>query len=676
MDFNNTDFGITTGLTGLYGSFNKSESAKSELATLSALKQQIDADKQQEELAQLKEQQYQAQISEFANKLLAPDRDRINAKAKVLSKKVREHVQLYGGDMDKFFKNGGHRVLGDYRNSLINSPESSTYLDNKQNMEYLLKIQLSGKGHLINPTDMRNLEEYQKNKKGSITYTGIMNEIEMPDADMYDYGSEIPAKDILRNKANYTKIYGNYKLTFPNAGEPSEADLIAFVENNYKGKGSNWRRQYALEQQKAKQLQQLAKLKKEDEGVFDKNYRNQYSGQVQRLFSYMKPDMTINDFKQGFWDKFEYKNQLNNVATGDYKEFGTHYSLDHDSVFDYDSKDGFFGILGGLQGTRLGEWLEEEYAPRNAKKFFNGREIYVAKSALNIENEDQIDYSGKKVLNMLPNSEWYDAMGNKLEDLEDKVNYEKYKGDYNVKGVINIGTIQTQNNGRTMENIVMNVVDQDGSVEQDKTDKLDKGYGNGQIGHKLAVVLQNEEGITFYAPINVSDAGTINKLQQDLSEYDDIVPAVQDQYNRKVEEAEQEKFTAEQEVQVDSFWNEVESRPDYLSPIYSELVQFSKNGQYDGVRDNLVKSFYGTMAMLVNPQKTKADDIKNFTGNAAFTIWTKQAEQEAQQDYTSDISNYNISDTDIIKKMFVNDEKNQNIYSLWLQNYNYISKKE
>lgn len=72
---------------------------------------------------------------------------------------------------------------------------------------------MKGFGHLINPSDMANLENYQKTGNGKITYTGMMSEIEMPKDDKYEYGISIPAKDILYK--NYMKIMGNYKLTHP-----------------------------------------------------------------------------------------------------------------------------------------------------------------------------------------------------------------------------------------------------------------------------------------------------------------------------------------------------------------------------------------------------------------------------------------------------------------------------
>lgn len=227
------DWSSGAGYGGLYTNVNKRESAKQDLATLSVLNKEIKDQKIEQEQAQLKEQAYYDQISKFADTLLGGDRTRINQKAQSMSGMVRNHLKQYGGDLTKFFENGGHRILGDYKNSIINSEEAGTLLENKKNMERILDMQSKGFGHLINPTDMYNMNNYQQKGSGKITYTGMLSEVKIPDPQSEIWGKEIKADTILHNEGNYAKFYANYKMTYPDSPEPSEKDLLAFVSSQH-----------------------------------------------------------------------------------------------------------------------------------------------------------------------------------------------------------------------------------------------------------------------------------------------------------------------------------------------------------------------------------------------------------------------------------------------------------
>lgn len=282
------DWSVGAGYSGLYAETNKRESAKQDLATLSVLNQEMKADKVEQEQAQLKEQAYYDQISKFADTLLAPDRARLNEKAKSMSGMIRNHLKQYGGDMTKFFENGGHRMLGDYKSSIINSEESSTMLDNKKNMERILDMQSKGFGHLINPTDMFNLKSYQETGQGKITSTGMLTEVKMPDPNSEIWGKEIDAKTILYNEGNYTKFKANYLLSFPDAGEPSEADLLGFVASQHSDiLGKNY--------QKPMQERKMAR----DEFESDRTY-GRGNFEKDREYDYREYRDDVGD---GQWDK-------------------------------------------------------------------------------------------------------------------------------------------------------------------------------------------------------------------------------------------------------------------------------------------------------------------------------------------------------------------------------------
>ena len=268
-----SDWGIGAAFGGLLARQGNNDSAKEELVTLQAFKAEKEKDDLMDQQAQMQKAAYDKQVSDFADKLLGPDRDRINKKAKMLQARVREEIKTYGGDMSKFMSNNGHMFLNDYKSSLINSEESTTYLENKGNMEKLTAIQMSGKGHLINQNDLFAMKEYNKNGGGKISYTGMLNEIEMPDANSYDYGTDIPVEDILDK--NHVAIYGNYIMTHPENPQPSKQDLLAFTKLQYGGTGANWQKNLAYEKEKNDKEIQFAKLKSDELQAYYKMLESQ-----------------------------------------------------------------------------------------------------------------------------------------------------------------------------------------------------------------------------------------------------------------------------------------------------------------------------------------------------------------------------------------------------------------
>lgn len=239
-------FGLVQALNNMYNGPTQAEQNNTEFARLQQMQSFYENQKNQKEQAALKMQMYDESVNKFADQLLAPDRNRVFQRAKVLKASVREMIKANGGNMKEFFANGGHEVMGNYKTSLVGSAESSQFLQNKQNIGFILKAMNEGKSHLISPVDQANFDDYMKNGKGRITYSGIMNEIKMPDASKYAYGQVIPTEDILNeNRAVITNNYAIYNrgtsLDPAETGQlPSEKDLLAFTAAMYGSQtGSN-----------------------------------------------------------------------------------------------------------------------------------------------------------------------------------------------------------------------------------------------------------------------------------------------------------------------------------------------------------------------------------------------------------------------------------------------------
>ena len=250
-----SDFGLTLALQNMYSGPSQQEKNRNEFANLQQMQSYFENQKKKKEEAALKMQLYDENVAKFADTLLASDRNKIFQKSRVLRSTVREMIKENGGDLQSFFANGGHEVLANYKNSIIQSEESSQYLENKQNMTMIMKAMNEGKSHLISPIDKANFDAYFANKGGRITYSGMMNDIKMPDPNKYNYGEKIPYQDILdENKAvvmaNYA-IYHRGTSSDPTVSGkvPSNEELLAFTAAMYgTATGSNYQKRIADDQ--------------------------------------------------------------------------------------------------------------------------------------------------------------------------------------------------------------------------------------------------------------------------------------------------------------------------------------------------------------------------------------------------------------------------------------------
>lgn len=689
---------ISKGLNALYNKSNKTQETKEELNTLKILSEEQKQDRLEKEQAQIKEQAYYDQISKFADNLLQNDRDKINQKTKLLAKNVREHMKYYGGSAQKFFANGGHKILNEYKRGVINSEEASIYLQNKKNMTFILDAQQRGKGHLLNQKDLENLKNYKNQKGNAITYSGLLNEIELPNANNYDYGSEVPAEDILKNKSNYMKIYGNWTMANPNSGEPDMNDLIVYTKKHYGLKGSNTAKQVQQQRERLAKIKALSKAKSSSKGGSGRGSSKRkkedpvlLTGQVSSLLSYM-PKKASDFYNRDLYKNFNYKNQLNTLAKEDFNSFANDKSLKHKSTFDTGHQGEDIPLIGGLvkkANNLFGDWFNEELAPTNARTFFKGTEPLIAKSVLSLDDEN-LDQANRIVKTITPNGDWFDAGGRKLNTLDDELDYDSYKGDYKIGGVINIGVVKTDNNGNNKYNMLMDIYDGN-DIDDKKTKAYNEGFlrydkegkvsQDANIDNQMAIVLEREDGTRFYAPFNPSDPNIATKINEELKGYNDIQPVVKDAKKRTSDEENISKYTKDQEVLYSNFWNVVEENNDLIKPMYSELTSFSKNGNYDGRRDNLIKSFYGAMATLAaGGQDISNKNAKSFIGNifsdTHFTDSIMEAMSEQDEDYETMIKNYSNSDKEIVLKMLEKDpdESQKSFYQAWLQNLEYLNK--
>jgi hypothetical protein len=254
--------GTTAALTGLSKSVDYVGANQREMAAMDGLQKDIQAEKQQNLLAQELEAKQYEEIAAKAADMLGPDRKKIQAKSLVLQQSIRAKIEEYGS-RKAFFENGGVALLSKYKSDVLNSEETLSYMDNKKNSESLLKLQESGKGSLIAARDLQSLIDYNNGVgNGKITYSGLKSEVKIP-VDSFNYQEEVPAGNILAG--NKMAIYNNWLLDNPDkkhlTGQPLEEQLMVYTMNNYHGLGTN-QTKYQYDLARSKQKEEDEALKK------------------------------------------------------------------------------------------------------------------------------------------------------------------------------------------------------------------------------------------------------------------------------------------------------------------------------------------------------------------------------------------------------------------------------
>lgn len=228
------------GLLGLTHRTNKRAAAQQDRALIAQMyqtKKQEDAENQAAILAQ---QDLYDKINQQTFALLENDRSAINKKAHFLQEKIRRQMKLYGNNRAEFMKNGGMKMLMEYKNSILGSEEFMKYKNNKNNMEKILAIREKGLGARMTEQDIINLKNYEKYGTGDITYHGLLNEIKI-DPTLYDYGHEITPLEIMRGN-NRMNIIANMVIEDPNLdpAEITESQMYNYIkEKGYGGRGTD-----------------------------------------------------------------------------------------------------------------------------------------------------------------------------------------------------------------------------------------------------------------------------------------------------------------------------------------------------------------------------------------------------------------------------------------------------
>lgn len=626
------------GLIGLTHQAGKREAARHDLNVLTQLHHMKKEEEREEQAAALAEQQYYENLRSEADKLLSGDRKKINEKAKSIQSEIRKNIKLFGGSRKKFLANGGLSMISDYKNQVLNSEEFQIYKENKINMERILDVKQKNLGHLLTPQDQLALENYERNGHGRITYSGLMNEIEIPDSNLFDYGTEISELDILATGSNKMKLIANYMLEFPNANpeELTTPRLLAYINaKGYGGRGSNISRL---------QYQRNAKGSKTATGrkTVDKT-KSTISGAFQHIFSNQK-QVDINNIKD---DSFRLEGYID-ATIGD--NFTTKWDIRGEKNPTILNAIG--NVIPGFEG-------DNGYRLRGARKLPNS----LTEKLWRLQNQDNFEYDNGWVrgLTIDGNSGMFNADGEAIQD-------EWKAADYQIVG--QAIAWETIIDGKPT--LVMDAVNEENEFDEDRTKTLyrtEDGHANPTAKPVMVQMLKEHDGTYddyVYQKIEYGDTISQAQFSELMGDTDDITDMLAEN-TKKTGIQNQAELTASIEKQAKVNPNIDVNHAAFDSDLFEIQSRTYNVNPTNTMRNNLRKAFYLTMQDLLNngsmkgiEEQIKINAFDGFVDNLAMM---------------NDLKNPQLNDASILDKMLIQmDSSNPNNILIIEKMKNYLTK--
>lgn len=558
---------------------------------LNQFTQQQNAQKQQ---AAQQEAEYYARLNEKAEKMLGPDRERFNKMIADMQGSIRDKVAFYGGSMKDFLKNGGHRIMESFTGKITASPEYNSYIKNKENSVKLMDAIESGHGHLISPRDKQAMEQYELTGQGKITYSGLMTEIDMPSANNYNLGQDIPMTDILFNEGNYMKVLSNYMTNFPNDKNPTTEDLLGFMHlMGYGKKGSNREALNAARRAKEQAIKD-AKAQAKEIAKQPQLYSTTLSG---ILSDYVKPGESINNFYDTDANTFKPKNRLKNlIQNGD-----TYLANNVDGEFKLSSyavnenESGWDADTDNFINTMFQKNFGNRYAPTEAYEVASQHKQTIAELYLAKEANEQGNF-------FMDPSNVSDMFSTKGVELTGSNNLEagEYEGEYENVGIITglVGKTAEGNN-----QMLMNIVDSDGEIDTDKQRDFINGMDNGEVKMSYFIALKNKDNERlYYKRINLDDTNKLSSLNAKIGSADDMKKQNQAANRLSAEKKQAAADVAAAQNMYDQQLLSIDARVEQSPNFQQEAMMYAKSGNEAENRSSIMKSFYSVTGLDVNSQ--------------------------------------------------------------------------
>ena len=538
-----------------------------------------------------------------------------------MQQEAKKQIKLYGGDRKKFIQNGGHELLGGYVNQVVGSEEMQRYKENKENLVRIMDAQEKGMGGMLLERDIQAMQRYQQTGEGSITYGGLLSQIDLPDSDNYDLGQDIPLEDIMRHENNYMKILSNYKMYYPNSPDPTPEQLTAFADNmGYAGRGSNreaidFARKMALKTQKAQQ-------NSKEKAVKDSR-KSSYSAMGQQMLAMAPKNKTAKELA-GNLDELENTNWF--AANKDNPAIRNYGIEDWDVMGEMRNLDNAGWDLHNLGVNWFSDMTNPQVKLAHSNRIFKYNTNEIAKRAL------QKEISPDGTLEMMPDTSMFDSKGQKMAG-KNALEFDEYQGKYTVMGITTAMKGKEGKNQR--DQLMINLYDGD-ELDKTKTLEFNEGMGDSTMQPTTVIALQDDDGNVFYKEFNIFEKNTAAQLQGALGDAEDLTSQEEGQQKlADTAQAARQRTDAEYQAirggleAVDSYANSNE----YFQ---QEAYEFADNEDSNLNRSALLKAFYDLQGV----------DAMN---NSLFTQFASNGGTEAYEV----LKDFSLSDAQAITK-FIN----------------------
>ena len=627
------------GMAGLTANTGKRESARLDLETMGKMVQMKEADEAKEQQAALMEQQYYDRIRGEADKLLDGDRRAINEKAKSVQAEIRNNIRLFGGSRQKFMANGGMALIGDYSNQILDSPELQTYRKNKENLTRILDLKEKNMGHLLTPQDQMALEAYERDGRGTITYSGVMNEIEIPKSDLFDYGYQMTPMDIYLTGSNKMKLTANWMLENPDKGEPSQAQILAYAQaKGYGGRGSN---ENALKIKA--QAQSAAATKDETLHTFSTS-----------LFAGLAPQNVVSIDKVGTDEAFTFDEFLVNMIGK--RNWENKRSQTDPTIFN--------------SLANVVPWGEGDhgYQLRGAKQMPTGLEA----SLFKVQNAENYIIEGNIVKEFDPMNTAAGMVFNGAGDLLDgrdltwSTETSYAKGDYELMGT----AVAFESVMKGKKTLVMDAVDESGKKDEDRTSSLYKtetGEKTPEARPVMVNMLRRKDKFGYdeyvYQKIDYDTQYKQAKLAEALGKVNELTDITKEGVQKA---GDMQGMLSEEQLKQASKPNLPAQHNAFNQPLFEEQMKaYSPSGT---LRSNVARSFY----LAYQDLRGENFDMNSSLGGNDFNKMIEMLELQKH------VKNPNYNDSEIIsyfnQQMKTRATNKQEIYNadlitMKMQNY-------
>ncbi|MBV1928134.1 MAG: hypothetical protein KUG81_01285 [Gammaproteobacteria bacterium] len=609
------------GLLGLSKNINDTNSAVRDLSVLERMDARIEKDRVAEVEAQKTEQLFYEKMYAQADQLLEKDRSRINKKILMAQKDVTGHLDKMGGSRKMFMEQGGLSVMNNMSNDIMQSDEVITYGENKKNLAKILEAKEKGLGHLLAPADLESLENYDASPNGgTISYSGMMAEVEIPPSANFDYGSDIPIENILSFKSNMIKIKQNYKTNYPNRPEPNYLELIAFSKKmGYGGTGSNTIR---IREKMIADKQRAAYDKKNKKDPNKISFLNEAKIAMSQIPSGLTVGQINKSTEDGGYggsliENLKKTNKSMNKLIGE--KFTPNSRLRDLAEVGFDRTDVTWDALREgmefLGNSKMGLKEAHTVLPFNtmtvAQRVFGEGE-----GGGNYKIEDG------KILNYTPDETMFRMDGVKVTG-NNELDPEDHKGNYKVVGLTTALKSRLSDGGTNEEALLVNAYNEDGTIDEKDTATMDEKYTS-NAALTFVIALENDNGDLFYKEIDINDPQIKTVMSNTLDADDNLTETVK-QENESVALIQNiDKNTSEQQVLFQESINAMDERV-FQDPIFKGEGEayWGANSAGQQNRDGMMKSFYMAFDYVNNSRQgdesVHVDSTRKAIDNEMFT---------------------------------------------------------